>query len=54
MIDAQNKEMMDLVNQILKNGVDIEDYKDEFKKISAQISQLEQRITAIRESETDA
>ena len=54
MIDAQNKKMMDLVNQSVKNGVDIEDYEDEFKEISTQIAQLEQRITAIRESETDS
>lgn len=40
-------------NQNVKNGVNIEDYEDEFKEISTQISQLEKRMTAIRESETD-
>ncbi len=50
-IDALNKRMINLVNETVQNGEDIESHEDEFKTISDEIGQLKKRIEAIRESE---
>nr|MDE5995076.1 recombinase family protein [Oscillospiraceae bacterium] len=52
-IDALNKRMLTLVNDSVKEGGDIENHEDEFKSISEQIEQLNGRIKAIRESESE-
>ena len=50
-IDALNKRMINLVNESVQNGDDIESHEDEFKAISEETEQLKSRIEAIRESE---
>ena len=49
-IDTLNKRMLDLVNEAVAAGKDVESSKDEFKGISDQIEQLNRRIAAIQES----
>ena len=49
-IDALNKRMLDLVNETVAAGKDVESSEDEFKGISDQIEQLNRRIAAIQES----
>ena len=49
-IDALNKRMLDLVNETVAAGKDVESSEDEFKSISDQIEQLGRRIAAIQES----
>ena len=50
-IDMLNKRMLDLVNESVKNGGDIESHEDEFKELSSEIEQLQKRIKAIEETE---
>lgn len=52
-IDALNKRMLTLVNDSVKEGGDIENHEEEFRSISEQIEQLNGRIKAIRESESE-
>lgn len=52
-IDALNKRMITLVNDSIKDGEDVESHEEEFKDISEQIEQLNGRIKAIRESESE-
>lgn len=52
-IDALNKRMLDLVSESIQEGNDAESYEEEFKSISTQIEQLNGRISAIRESESE-
>ena len=52
-IDALNKRMLDLVSESIQEGNDAESYEEEFKSISSQIEQLNGRINAIRESESE-
>lgn len=52
-IDTLNKRMLDLVTLSIQDGDDAESYEDEFKGISQQIDQLNKRIEAIRESESE-
>ena len=52
-VDALNKRMINLVNESVKEGVDVEDHEDEFKELSAEIEQLNKRIKAIRDSLCD-
>lgn len=47
-IDALNKRMLELVNDTVSSGGDMESCEDEFKEISEQIEQLNSRIDAIR------
>ena len=47
-VDALNKQMLNLVNESVKGGMDVEDHEEEFKEISAEIEQLNKRIKAIR------
>ena len=49
-IDVLNKRMLDLVNETVAAGKDVESSEDEFKGISDQIEQLNRRIAAIQES----
>ena len=49
-IDTLNKRMLDLVNETVAAGKDVESSEDEFKSISDQIEQLGRRIAAIQES----
>ena len=49
-IDTLNKRMLDLVNETVAAGKDVESSEDEFKSISDQIEQLNRRIAAIQES----
>ena len=49
-IDALNKRMLDLVNETVAAGKDVESSEDEFKGISDQIEQLNRRIAAIQEN----
>ena len=49
-IDALNKRMLELVNETVAAGKDVESSEDEFKNISDQIEQLNRRIAAIQES----
>ena len=48
-IDALNKRMLELVNETVATGKDVESSEDEFKGISDQIEQLNRRIAAIQE-----
>ena len=50
-IDMLNKQMLDLVNESVKNGGDIESHEDEFKELSSEIDQLQRRIKVIGEIE---
>jgi DNA invertase Pin-like site-specific DNA recombinase len=52
-IDALNKRMLDLVSESIQEGNDAESYEEEFKSISTQTEQLNGRINAIRESESE-
>ena len=52
-IEALNKRMLDLVSLSVQEGDDAENYEDDFKNISTQIDQLNKRIEAIRESESE-
>ena len=49
-IDTLNKRMLELVNETVAAGKDVEISEDEFKSISDQIEQLNRRIAAIQES----
>ena len=49
-IDTLNKRMLDLVNETVAAGNDVESSEDEFKGISDQIEQLNRRIAAIQEN----
>lgn len=42
--------MLEIVNESVENGEDIESREDEFKNISDEISRLNERISAIRKS----
>lgn len=52
-IEALNKRMLDLVSLSVQEGDDAENYEDDFKNISTQIDQLNKRIEAICESESE-
>ena len=48
-IDALNRKMLELINESVQDGNDIESNEDEFKKISETIELLKRRINAIQE-----
>jgi len=50
-IDALNKRMLQLVNDSVASGEDIESHEDEFREISEQSEQLKRRIEAIQEAQ---
>ena len=49
-VEALNKKMLEIVNESVENGEDIESREDEFKNISDEISRLNERISAIRKA----
>lgn len=52
-IEALNKRMISMVNEAIQSGEDIESNEVDFKEISEEIEQLNRRIQAIQESQTD-
>lgn len=53
-IEALNKKMLDMVNESLQNGNDIESREDEFRSISEEVEAMKRRIAVIRETQMDA
>jgi len=47
-VEALNKSMLDIVNESVAQGEDIETHEDEFKSISDEIARLNERIEAIK------
>lgn len=50
-IEALNRKMLELVNESVQGGDDIESHEDEFKELSDTIEQLKSRIQTIQERE---
>lgn len=50
-VDALNKRMIQIVNESIASGADVESREDELREISTQISQLKSRIKVIQESQ---
>lgn len=48
-VDALNRKMLELINESVQTGNDIESREDEFKQISDMIALLKNRINAIQE-----
>ena len=49
-VEALNKQMLEIVNESVENGEDIESREDEFRNISEEISRLNERISAIQKA----
>lgn len=49
-IEGLNNKMLEIVNQSIQSGSDIETHEDEFREISEQIEGLKKRIAAMQES----
>ncbi|MBE6891775.1 MAG: recombinase family protein [Ruminococcaceae bacterium] len=49
-IEALNRRMLDIINDSIEKGLDIEANEDEFKDISEEIKRLENRVKIIRET----
>ena len=49
-IEALNKKMLEIVNESVENGEDIESREDEFRNISEEIARLNARIDAIQKA----
>lgn len=47
-VEALNKKMLEIVNESVENGEDIESHEDEFRNISDEIARLNERISAIQ------
>lgn len=52
-VEALNKKMLDIVNESVAQGEDIETHEDEFKSISDEIARLNERIEAIKKKENE-
>ena len=52
-IEALNSKMLILVNESVSSGSDFEGQEDAFKEIADEMEQLNRRISAIRESQSD-
>ncbi len=52
-IEALNRKMLEMVNESVQNGNDIESYEDEFRTISEETEALKRRIDVIRQTESD-
>lgn len=50
-IDALNKRIVQMVNETVRGGEDIESHEDEFREISSQVEQLKKRIKSIQKSQ---
>ena len=48
-IDALNRKMLELINDSVQGGGDVESHEDEFKEISETIEMLKSRISTIQE-----
>ena len=48
-IDALNRKMLELINDSVQDGEDIESHEDEFKQISDTIALLKNRINAVQQ-----
>ena len=53
-IEALNKKMLEIVNESVQNGTDVEAHEDVFKSISEEIDGLTKRIDAIRKAQLDS
>ena len=49
-IEALNKLMLSLVNEVVASGDDMEAHEDEFRHISEETEQLKRRVQAIQET----
>ncbi|MDD6022837.1 MAG: hypothetical protein PUC06_01180 [Oscillospiraceae bacterium] len=49
-IEALNKRMLSLVNEVVASGDDMEAHEDEFRHISKETEQLKRRVQAIQEA----
>ena len=49
-VEALNKKMLEIVNESVENGEDIESREDEFRNISEEIARLNERISAIQKA----
>ena len=49
-VEALNKKMLEIVNESVENGEDIESREDEFRNISEEIARLNERINAIQKA----
>lgn len=49
-IDALNRKMLELINESVQSGGDVESHEDEFRELSETIDQLKSRINTIQES----
>lgn len=49
-VEALNKQMLEIVNESVENGEDIESREDEFRNISEEITRLNERISAIQKA----
>ncbi len=52
-IEGLNRKMLDMVNESVESGKDIENYEEEFRNISEETEALKRRIDVIRKSEAD-
>lgn len=52
-IEALNSKMLIMVNESVSSGSDFEGQEDAFKEIADEMEQLNRRISAIRESQSD-
>lgn len=49
-VEALNKKMLEIVNESVENGEDIESREDEFRNISEEIARLNERISTIQKA----
>ena len=53
-IEALNKKMLEIVNESVQNGTDVEDQEDVFKSIADEIDGLTKRIEAVKQAQLDS
>ena len=53
-IEALNKKMLEIVNESVQNGTDVEDQEDVFKSIADEIEGLTKRIEAVKQAQLDS
>ena len=53
-IEALNKKMLEIVNESVQNGTDVEDQEDVFKTIADEIDGLTKRIEAVKQAQLDS
>lgn len=52
-MESLNRKILDMVNESLQNGEDVESREEEFKSISEEVEAMKRRIEVIRQSEQD-